>query len=181
MREICGAWVRAMLDAVQALCPQENAAVRFGEPESGGGATGDYAVLRDHYASFFMETLGRYAAYAPVSMDRHRLQLRHVQPGGAPRYAHSCYARNLRRWMNGTLSRKHVCQTEFDVLCVCWALGWGGKYPTEAAATCRGAMIRACRAAYPDAPTENETQCDEALIRLIALTGGRLRRRPDKN
>ena len=181
MREAYGAWVRAMLAAVQALCPGESVTVRFGEPESRGGATGDYAVLRDGHAAFFLETLNRYAAYAPVEMAAHGRQLRYAQPDGAPRYTHSCYARNLRRWMGGTLSRKHVCQTEFGVLCACRALGWQGGYPQEALCRCRAAMIRACRAAYPDAPTENEIEDDEALIRLIALTVCRLRRRPDEN
>lgn len=181
MRKAWGEWVCAMLEAVQALCPGENVTVRFGEPEPGGGATGDYAVLRDGHAAFFLTTLKRYAAYAPVETAGHERQLRFVQPSGAPRYTHSCYARNLRRWTGGTLSRKHVCQTEFGVLCACWALGWGGGFPKEALAACRAAMIRACRAAYPDAPEENEMEDDGALIRLIALTGCRLRRRRDEN
>ena len=36
----------------------------------------------------------------------------------------SCYPKNLRRWMQGTLSRKNKCRAEFCLLVWCHACGW---------------------------------------------------------
>ena len=165
MNHLYSAWVRAMLECVRPLCEPDSAYKRFPEPETDSGSAGDYAVLRDAHAAFFLELLERYAAYAPVDMDKHRPQYRQTPDGGqALRYAHSCYARNLRRWACGTVSRKRICRTEFAVLCACWALAWGG---TEGG--CREAMIAACRTVCPQECAQAARESDEALVRLIAL------------
>ena len=38
---------------------------------------------------------------------------------------HSCYAKNLRRWMNGQIPRKRRCRSEFAALAYSWANAFG--------------------------------------------------------
>lgn len=37
---------------------------------------------------------------------------------------HSCYTRNLRRWISGTLPRKHKSRADFAILAACWSHAW---------------------------------------------------------
>ena len=37
---------------------------------------------------------------------------------------HSCYTRNLRRWISGTLPRKRKSRADFAILAACWSYAW---------------------------------------------------------
>ena len=43
---------------------------------------------------------------------------------GEVKIEHSCYPKNVRRWLSGTISRKKKCRIEFCVLVWCHAIGW---------------------------------------------------------
>lgn len=62
------------------------------------------------------------------------------------KYSHSCYARNLRRWLNGTVSRKKKCRIEWIALVTCWAAGWSRELCVEQQyVQCREQLTQICR------------------------------------
>lgn len=61
------------------------------------------------------------------------------------KYVHSCYPKNLRRWMGATLPRKKKCRAEFALLAACWAAGWETPFsPDRRSAACRRAVTALC-------------------------------------
>lgn len=45
----------------------------------------------------------------------------------APILSHSVYARNIRRWLRGTVPRKRKARADFVLITTCWLFGWGDK------------------------------------------------------
>ena len=83
----------------------------------------DYAILRGIYAESFFATLSSLKSDASGNC-RCRLERSTIMPGQV-KIKHSCYPRNLRRWMLGdTVSRKRECREEFCALTYCWAAYW---------------------------------------------------------
>lgn len=61
------------------------------------------------------------------------------------KYLHSCYPKNLRRWMEGTLPRKKKCRVELVVLTACWASGWSNPIKeTQDCILCRSKITNLC-------------------------------------
>lgn len=44
---------------------------------------------------------------------------------------HSCYAKNVRRWLNGQIPRKRRCRADFTVLTYCWITAFGSVRKNE--------------------------------------------------
>lgn len=44
---------------------------------------------------------------------------------------HSCYAKNVRRWLNGQAPRKRRCRADFVVLTYCWITAFGSDRKSE--------------------------------------------------
>lgn len=83
----------------------------------------DYAALRGDKALFFLQLLHRNKTLLGIDPADYSLQ-HSLLPDAPVRYVHSCYPKNLRRWMTGTVSRKKKCRVEFAVLLTCWTVGW---------------------------------------------------------
>lgn len=45
--------------------------------------------------------------------------------------AHSCYPKNIKRWLNGAISRKKICRMEFCVLTWCHIQNWNKPIEEE--------------------------------------------------
>ena len=94
---------------------------------------GDYAVLRDEQALYFLKLLHRNSGLLGIDPADYPLQ-RSLLRGDCVKYPHSCYPKNLRRWMQGTVSRKKKCRVEFAVLLTCWVVGWADPPASESTA-----------------------------------------------
>lgn len=82
----------------------------------------DYAVLRDDYAFVFHDVMESYIEAYSLNIEC-KLQKSVLIPASV-KVAHSCYPKNLRRWMNGTISRKQKCRVELCTLIYCWYDVW---------------------------------------------------------
>ena len=59
---------------------------------------------------------------------------------------HSCYPKNIRRWLAGTINRKRKCRIEFCTLVCCYAIGWDLSLEDEnlELTKCRQALWEIC-------------------------------------
>ena len=123
----------------------------------GHSGTQEYAVLRNDYARMFFDTVSALEKQYMPESRAHKLEESRLMPGEI-KIAHSCYPRNLRRWMNDTISRKKRCRVELCVLVWCWYASWleevarslmdiCSKY-TEGHSFCLGVLWNACTNAY---------------------------------
>lgn len=84
----------------------------------------DYACIRGSDAVFFLNCAQLLKADPGVNEMCFQPEYTIANPK-TPKYTHSCYAKNLRRWMSGTISRKRKCRAEFVLLAACWCFGFG--------------------------------------------------------
>lgn len=83
----------------------------------------EYAVLRNENADLFCSLITQNTEL--FGMAQHS-----YQPVHSPLYpserkiSHSCYPKNIKRWMNGVISRKKSCRVEFCVLAWCHIQNW---------------------------------------------------------
>lgn len=89
----------------------------------GHSGTQEYAVLRNDYARLFFDTVSALEKQYMPESRAHKLEESRLMPGEV-RITHSCYPRNLRRWMNDTISRKQRCRAELCALIWCWYASW---------------------------------------------------------
>ena len=86
-------------------------------------ATPEYAILRNESADMFYSLIRQNA-------DLFGIQPSDYEPVSSPLYpserkiVHSCYPKNIRRWMQGTICRKKTCRVEFCVLIWCHVQNW---------------------------------------------------------
>lgn len=93
------------------------------------------------------------------------------------KYSHSCYPKNVRRWLSGTLSRKKKCRVEFIVLIACWAIGWKRDMSMDADyVECRRELMHVCRGIFTDAcddcdgeGNESNTVSDKIKLSLLEV------------
>ncbi|MBR1900085.1 MAG: hypothetical protein IJ820_03370 [Lachnospiraceae bacterium] len=134
------------------------------KPEHSG--TQEYAVFRNDYARMFFDIVSALEKQYMPESRAHKLEESRLMPGEV-RITHSCYPRNLRRWMNDTISRKQRCRAELCALIWCWYASWleevnpeiskdevarslmeiCSKY-TEGHSFCLGVLWNACTSAY---------------------------------
>ena len=89
----------------------------------GYSGTQEYAILRNEYARFFVDVMDQNPELFmpdsnPCVLEASRIKL------GEVKVSHSCYPKNLRRWMKGTISRKQKCRAQFCALVWCWYDLW---------------------------------------------------------
>ena len=86
------------------------------------GENYEYAVLRNEYAELFAMVIQNHLELLEISEDIYQVVHSKLYLYGV-KIVHSCYEKNLRRWMSGTISRKK-CKIEFCVFTWCNAIGW---------------------------------------------------------
>ena len=95
----------------------------------------------------------------------------------------SCYPKNLRRWMQGTLSRKNKCRAEFCLLIWCHACGWDfmktaatpgstGLMTSAEQERIRKGLLQICKAFI-----EQEESCDDMSLELLVKASNAAYRR----
>lgn len=111
----------------------------------------EYAILRNEYAKVFVSIIQTHSELLEISDTEYQLKHSPTQIHlnnfikkishdmdediSTPlnfiknfqeevKISHSCYPKNLRRWLTGTISRKKKCRLEFCVLVWCHAIGW---------------------------------------------------------
>ena len=118
----------------------------------------DYAVLRnddaDLFNSFYCEYAGLMgvkaedARYVVTSSEHKRTGKRtELRIPAKSRLEHSCYPKNLRRWLTGTISRKKANRCEFCILVWCHATGWNASFDKENTAAyneCHKELLTIC-------------------------------------
>lgn len=92
--------------------------------------TQEYAVLRNEYARFFFDAVCNHAEILGIQREDFILKSSLIYPDEV-KLVHSCYPKNIRRWLNGTISRKKKCRVEFCILVWCHATGWNSNVITD--------------------------------------------------
>ena len=84
----------------------------------------EYVILRNDYARLFVDVMNSHHFYDASGGITYTLKKSLLQPNEVS-ISHSCYPRNLRRWVEGgTISRKKKCRAEFCALAWCWYSQW---------------------------------------------------------
>lgn len=105
----------------------------------------EYAVLRNEYARFFFDTICNNDDLPGIRKEEFVLKSSPIYPGEI-KLVHSCYPKNVRRWLKGTISRKRKCRIEFCVLVWCHAMGWKNESVSdEKLDSCRNQITEICR------------------------------------
>lgn len=82
--------------------------------------TQEYAILRNEYARTFADVMNN-ECFQQFTNRRKYVVKKSLLKAGEVTISHSCYPKNLRRWMSGTaLSRKKKCRAELCALVWCW-------------------------------------------------------------
>ena len=121
-------FVQSIIMCLQPIITAENGLAHFCEGSGNpGGCCQEYACLCGDQAKLFVWLLRDRAEQTGLDRDLFRVEysrvaLLHGFPTG--RCTHSCYPKNIKRWLTGTLSRKKRCRAEFVALAACWAAGW---------------------------------------------------------
>ena len=113
------------------------------------------AILRNEEARVFVAVVQKHLELLEISDTEYQLKHSLIEDcfeqlskevKNDVKITHSCYPKNLRRWKNGTISRKKKCRIEFCVLVWCHATGWS-LYPNkenEKLNTCRQNLKKIC-------------------------------------
>ena len=82
----------------------------------------DSATLRAAKAESFAQVGSRVCAQ--MGLDESAYVTYPSLANGIALIDHSCYTRNLRRWISGTLPRKRKSRADFAILAACWSYAW---------------------------------------------------------
>lgn len=83
----------------------------------------EYVVLKNKYAVTFFSVIMQNSHFTGIPSTEYKLQKSLLCPDEV-KISHSCYPKNMRKWLSGQLSRKKKCRLEFCVLVWCHAVGW---------------------------------------------------------
>lgn len=83
----------------------------------------EYAVLRNEYAKDFYDVIVNNPQLFAPNSNFCELEKSRIIPDEV-KVTHSCYPKNIRRWMKGILSRKQKCRAELCALIWCWYEYW---------------------------------------------------------
>lgn len=113
----------------------------------------DTAYLTEGCASFFIDIIHKNKELFGIDVEKYQLIDAKLRPG-EKNYKHSCYPKNVRRWLQGTLSRKKEARVQFCTFLYCWAIGWGdlGENHFE----CQKELKKICRSYLPDLSEDME-------------------------
>lgn len=132
---------------IRALDPKEKAARIFCEDPDQSLSSGseEYAILRNDYARFFFDTISNNEDLLGITKEEFELKVSPIYPDEI-KLVHSCYPKNLRRWLKGTVSRKKRCRIEFCVLVWCHAVDWKKEPASDRKCDiCRKQITEICR------------------------------------
>lgn len=121
-------FVKSFYDCIRKYsnCPEFSLAVFAEGPialKDGYSGSREYVILRNEYARDFFAVMENYKfLHAPYG-NEHVLEKSKIYPDQV-KITHSCYPKNLSRWMNGTLSRKQKCRADYCALVWCWYSFW---------------------------------------------------------
>ena len=107
--------------------------------------TNDTAYLRNEKALYFYNVLVSNAELFQIDRSAVFLQQSLLFPDEIA-IQHSCYAKNIRRWMNGQVPRKRRCRSEFAALAYSWACAFGaGRRSDDKYVLCRDRIRTICQ------------------------------------
>lgn len=158
-------FVTEIYTAITEVMPSESKSLlTFAAGEVSRNETNEIAFLRNEKASYFYELLLSNSELFRIDPSGIILQ-RSLIFKDEIAIRHSCYAKNIRRWMNGQLPRKRRCRAEFAVLAYCWATAFGAEQRNSANhIKCRENIRRLCHRVL------GETKADDyPLLDLIWL------------
>lgn len=140
-------FVTRLLNCIFTILPKDKSPIEsFAETEDRCRLSSrEFSVLKNKNAEMFHKVIQTYEEVLGVAEEEYRPFSTSLCPE-QPRLSHSCYPKNLQRWLKGTVSRKKQCRVEFCVLVYCHAMNWSmeasegtGKY-----AECRSELIEIC-------------------------------------
>ncbi len=99
----------------------------------------EYALLRGSDARYFINIIYSCKEIFDIEEDDYRLEPSRIS---GVKYQHTCYPKNIRRWLNGTVSRKKRCRVELVALVICWATDWG--FSSERSIICVDSLGAVC-------------------------------------
>lgn len=113
----------------------------FGEGSinSNSSTLQDYSALSGSRAEYFLNLINENSDIFDINASDYQRVASSVSD---IKYPHSCYPKNIRRWIKGTVSRKKKCRVEFVAIAVCWAMGWGED--TKEFLDCRRDLCEIC-------------------------------------
>ena len=124
-------FVSDVYSAVLDIMPDNSKSLlTFAAGEVSGYELGDSAFLQNEKALYFYSIL--LSNHEKFHIDPSKIVLhRSLIFRDEVSIQHSCYAKNLRRWMNGQLPRKRLCRAEFTTLTYCWITAFGSPEKEE--------------------------------------------------
>lgn len=162
-------FVKTILESIfDSLEDLSGGIMQFSEgPDSGKNLSlQDSAVLRGKHAELFLNVIYENAHVFCIKSEDFPVEYSKMPPI-EKRYFHSCYPKNIRRWLSGTVSRKKKCRVEFIALVTCWVIGW--KVPmkqTPEYINCRRRIENICSEILNVSVSSDITECSE-LVKLL--------------
>lgn len=118
---------------------------RTNENQLPSGLLSDYAALNNSKAALFYALTTSHADMFGVDHSNLKLEKHKIYTNSITIH-HSCYSKNLRRWMNGQRSRKAINRLEYIVLVYCWSIDWyGNGYRDQSHILCRNELMSLCK------------------------------------
>lgn len=111
----------------------------------------EYAVLRNSDAMLFYSVFCKHQLLFNIDINEHQLSKSSYYPDEV-KLIHSCYPKNIRRWLNGTISRKKICRIDFCILVWCHASGWSDTTDNNTFIQCQKELSNIC-SKYLEIPT----------------------------
>lgn len=107
-----------------------NGQIQYSSPNSSPSLPSDYAILSNNKAYIFYAILISHSDMFGINPSSVRIHHSRLFPDEVS-VSHSCYSRNLKRWMNGQKSRKRLTRAEYVTLIYCWTMNWFDNLPLE--------------------------------------------------
>lgn len=107
-----------------------NGQIQHSSPNSSPSLPSDYAILSNNKAYMFYAILISHSDMFEINPSSIRIHHSRVIPDEVS-ISHSCYSKNLKRWMNGQKSRKRLTRAEYVTLIYCWTMNWFNSAPSD--------------------------------------------------
>lgn len=148
-------FVKELINVVRPVLPKSvSPELSFsGSMDEGRRPGPDMAIVGGRRAIAFLRTSALAYEVTGVSPDSYKVTRSLVTD--VPLVAHAAYARNMRRWENGTLPRKRRARADLVVVGTCWLTGWGdGRDAGPDLMLEAWANLRSLAGNLPDDPTD---------------------------
>ena len=103
---------------------------RNGRALSSPSLPADHALLSNNKAYIFYAVLISHSEMFGIDPTSIRMRHSQIMPEEIS-VRHSCYSKNLNRWMNGQKSRKTISRAEYVTLLYCWTMNWFDASPLD--------------------------------------------------